>query len=309
MLRRRGGAPGGIAGRLDQALERLLAWRDRWDEDVGKNEAAGRAEAGMLTLPDRLLRLSGDAERWKTTYEQAKPWPHLVIDDVLDPGVAGQIADVAAAAPPALLVRESSRRVKKDAAPDFRSLGANAARLFEELADAPFMDFLTNLTGVAGLQADPALYNAGVFITRQGGWQRVHEDFPRHPGTSLWNRVAVLLYCTSWSTKWGGQLELWPMDMSRPGNIVTPAPGRMVVFNTHSRTRHGVTEVTADAEHPRVVVATRYYSLEPPPNKPSGVLVRSFRRPTERRRDVMPTLSESRDFLYSQLRGKTRRPS
>jgi 2OG-Fe(II) oxygenase superfamily len=257
----------------------------------------------MLTLPDRLLRLSGDADGWRTDYRQAKPWPHLVMENVIDPGVAAEIAAVAEAAPPAILVRESSRRVKKDAAPDFRSLGANAERLFEELGDPAFVAFLSDMTRVGGLQADPSLYNAGVFITQRGGWQRVHEDFPRHPGTGLWNRVAVLLYCSEWSAEWGGELELWPMDMSRREETVEPAPGRLVVFETHSGTRHGVAEVAAAAEHPRVVVATRYYSLERPPNPPGGVLVRSFRRPTERRRDVLPTFSEARDYLHSQFRG------
>jgi hypothetical protein len=259
-----------------------------------------------LPSPDRILRLPGDPPSWRAGYHDARPWPHLVLDGVVDEAVAAEIAAEAAATPPALLVRESSRRVKKDAAPDCHSLGATAERLFGELADSRFLEFLSRLTGVSGLQADPELYNAGVFMTRAGGWQRVHEDFPRHPATGLWNRVAVLLYCCEWSPEWGGELELWPKDMSRRDKVVQPAPGRLVVFETNRTTRHGVTEVSAAATHPRVVVATRYYSAEPPPVRPSNPLRRSFRRPTERRRDVLPTFSEMRDYLYSQRRGERR---
>ncbi len=265
------------------------------------------SSVGLSTSSERILRLSGDPDGCRAAYQGAGPWPHLVLDGVVNPELTTEIATRAGAVPTSSLVRESSRRALKDSLPDIHSLGSTVGRLFDELAAAPFIDFVSHVTGVGGLEADPSLYNAGVFITQPGGWQRVHEDFPRHAESGLWNRVAVLLYCWEWSVGSGGELELWPRDMTPPAKVVTPAPGRLIIFETHSATRHGIAQVAASAR-PRVVVATRYYSTEPPPIEPSRPGRRAFRRPTERRRDVRPTRSQVQAYLFSRVGRYVGRP-
>jgi 2-oxoglutarate-Fe(II)-dependent oxygenase superfamily protein len=141
-----------------------------------------------------------------------------------------------------------------------------------------------------------------LFVTPPGGWQRVHEDFGLHPVTRLWNRVIVLLYCSEWSPRYAGELELWPADMAEVGRRIEPRPGRMVVFETTSSHRHGIRAMAADAP-PRVALASRLYSSQPPRDAPSPPLLTWSRRPSERRRDVFPTVPE----VLRELRARARR--
>ncbi len=119
----------------------------------------------------------------------------------------------------------------------------------------------------------------------------MHEDFGTHPVTNLWNRVIMLLYCGDWVPGSGGELELWPADMSELGRRIEPRPGRLVMFETTSAHRHGIRTVSPRAQ-PRVVLASRFYSVEPPREPPSPPLLTWSPRPGEHRRDVLPTVSE-----------------
>ena len=109
------------------------------------------------------------------------------------------------------------------------------------------IDFVGAITGLHRLENDPEYCRAGLFVTPPGGWQRVHEDFRVHPATHLWNRVIMLLYCSEWTPRWGGELELWPPDMSEVGRRIEPRPGRLVLFETTRSHRHGIRALAPDA--------------------------------------------------------------
>lgn len=225
-------------------------------------------------------------------YRAALPWPHAVVDLVLDEGEAAAVVAEGLAVPASGRERQDTHRVRKDAIGDWQVMGDKTRRWLEELNEPTFVDALSRLTGVPGLVADASLYNSGLFITPTGGWHRVHEDFPRHPHTGLWHRAAALLYCSDWAPGWGGELELWPPDMSAVGRTIPPLPGRLVVFETGPATRHGLRTVQFPNGAPRVVLATRYYSPVAPLLAPSRPLHAWSRRPTERLSDVLPTPPE-----------------
>jgi hypothetical protein len=247
-----------------------------------------------------LVGLNPSAAR--TRYLSARPWPHLVVDDVVSADVAAEIVAEAARVPERAMHRHQSRRQQKLSSTNPRELGPTTSAVLAELSGHAMVDFVSGLTGLAGLEGDPGFCRAGLFVTPPGGWQRVHEDFRSHPETHRWNRVIALLYCSEWSTRWGGELELWPPDMSEVGTRIEPRPGRLVLFETTRSHRHGIRALTRDA-NPRVVLASRFYSAEPPREAPSPPLLTWSRRPTERRRDILPSLSE----VFRELRARTRR--
>jgi hypothetical protein len=244
---------------------------------------------GLQVVEPVLVHL--DASTARVQYQGAKPWPHIVIDDVVSGDVAAAVATEAATVPARSMDRQLSRRQRKLSSTNPNALGAITNAVLGELSGPATIEFVASLTGVTGLVSDPSFCRAGLFVTPPGGWQRVHEDFRVHPETHLWNRVIMLLYCSDWNPAWRGELELWPADMADVGTRIEPRPGRVVLFETTRSHRHGIRAIAPNAS-PRVVLANRLYSAVAPSETPSPPLLTWSRRPNERRRDVWPTLTE-----------------
>jgi hypothetical protein len=234
-------------------------------------------------------------------YARATPWPHLVADGVVAPELAADVAREVGGLPRAALADRRSRRQVKLSSGRPSDLGPRTRALLSVLSGPELAEMVESVTGIAGLATDPEFCRAGVFVTPPGGWQRVHEDFPVHPLTGMWNRVIVLLYCSEWEPGWGGELELWPTEMSSVGRLIEPRPGRLVLFEPTSTHPHGVRAV-APAAGSRVVLASRLYAREAPADPPSRPLWRWRHRPDEHRRDVWPTPSEAARELRALVR-------
>lgn len=239
-------------------------------------------------------------------YRSATPWPHLVVDGILPPDVPARVVAEAGALEDSTLVHRRSRRQYKlsSMAPD--DLGTTTREALAALSGPRLTDFVQTVTGIDGLETDPTFCRAGLFVYPAGGWQRVHEDFPIHPHTGLWNRAVALFYCSEWSPGMGGRLELWPSDMSTVGRRIEPLPGRLVVFEPTRAHPHGVEALAPDAGR-RITLSSRLYSHEAPELTPSPPMLRWSRRPSERRRDVWPTASEFFRELSTQARRRSRR--
>ena len=228
-------------------------------------------------------------------YRSGSPWQHLVIDGAFDPELVESAASFIATVPDEAFAWQLTRRVRRGTLKGQDRVGAAARSLRSALTSNEFVHDLSDLTGIAGLCSDPSLTSAGVYITPPGGWQRVHQDFPRHPVTGLWNRVAVLLYLSDWQPGDGGELELWPEDMAGPPKVVEPRPGRMVIFAPTSQTLHGIRKFTSSGR--RIALGTRYYSADSPLVPPRPARLRTVRRPGEPFTAVLPTSGEIRDFF------------
>ncbi len=88
----------------------------------------------------------------------------------------------------------------------------------DELNSDAFVTWLTELTGIPGLFADPSLEGGGLHQSGTGGFLHVHADFTTHRHHTHWRRrVNVIVYLTpDWQPEWGGALELWDEGMQRP---------------------------------------------------------------------------------------------
>jgi hypothetical protein len=242
-----------------------------------------------------------NANALRQRYRCATPWPHVAIDDAVSAELVADVAAEVEGLPRAALLRRRSRRQVKLTSNRPNDLGPRTRVLLDALSGPAITTLAETVTGIGGLVTDPEFCRAGVFVTPPGGWQRVHEDFPLHPVTGLWNRVIVLLYCSDWPRHWGGELELWPPDMSAVARRIEPQRGRLVIFEPTSAHPHGIRAVATGAGA-RVVLASRLYAREAPPDPPSRPLSRWTPRPEEHRRDVWPTPAEAAREFRAQIR-------
>ena len=75
----------------------------------------------------------------------------------------------------------------------------------------------------------------------------------------------MLIYLNKdWKKAWGGDLELWPADMTKRAKAIAPLAGRCVIFSTTDQSFHGHPEPLAcPADRTRKSIALYYYTATP----------------------------------------------
>ena len=189
--------------------------------------------------PASLLKQGEDSHR---IYAGNAPFPHIVIDDFIDPNVLRPILTEVDAI-------DRSRRYAKflDRQTDHNkfaffpeSVGPETSRLFYFLNSGPFLGYLEKLTGVPNLLADPSYFGGGLHWIENGGFLEVHADFNHLKKYNLARRINLLLYLnTNWKDEYNGQLELWDSATMTKRKVVAPIFNRAVIFSTVKEALHG----------------------------------------------------------------------
>jgi hypothetical protein len=198
----------------------------------------------------------------RASYLAAAPWPHLVVDGLWDPTTLAQ-AEAQEIGPASALRPFRSRHLAKA---ESTEVAGPAAQAIMDGLDAPeFVAFLESLTGVNGLILDPTRLFGGIHAAAAGGFQAVHRDFRKHRVSGLFHRVNVLVYLNSeWEPAYGGELELWPPDMSACVQRIRPLAGRTVIFESSPCALHGVPEpIRCPPGRARLTLASYYYTAAP----------------------------------------------
>ena len=174
-------------------------------------------------------------------FQTASPFPHIVIDDFLDPETAvlamkesANVADVGWTSFAHLNERKLSHTKPERWGPTLQAV-------LRELQSPRFVQFLGSLSGIEGLLADDSLAGGGLHQSQSGGFLNIHADFTVHPRQRNWQRqVNLLLYLNEeWPPGYGGGLELWSTDMQRCERVVAPIGNRVVIFRTSANSFHG----------------------------------------------------------------------
>ncbi len=196
-------------------------------------------------------------------YNNAIPYPHIVIDDFFDENVLDQ------------LLIDFPKNIEKigdkiDNKAELK-LGLNNTKKFSLktnnfinfLNSFIFLEFLQNLTNIdETLISDPYLQGGGLHELKNGGYLNVHSDFNKHSKTKLDRRLNVLIYLNkNWNNDSGGQLELWDKEMKKCCQSIIPKFNRMVIFSTTSFSYHGnPNKVKCKDSESRKSIALYYYS-------------------------------------------------
>lgn len=197
-------------------------------------------------------------------YASEAPFPHIVVDDFLDASLLRRIvAEFPDSSGQPCFLRDQER-LKFQFRPDQCS-GATTRMIFAELNSRAFLQFLTELTGIEGLIADPYHAGAGLHEIKRGGHLSIHADFPRHEQMRVQRRLNLLIYLNEdWEAGYGGSLELWDRKMRARQQTIMPIFGRAVIFNTDRDTFHGHPDpLTCPPDRSRRSIATYYYTAAP----------------------------------------------
>ena len=256
-------------------------------------------EVALNWLPLDKLRELGPVLR--ASYRAAEPYPHAVIDGLFDPDLLHRLIE--------RFPNPSQAKWQKfDDAKQIK-LASNKDETFDPLCriflyhlnSAPFLEFLTQVTGIEGLIADSYFDGGGMHQIQRGGKLAIHADFNKHPVTNLDRRLNVLVYLNeNWRDEYGGHFEMWDRSMQRCAKKLAPEFNRLVVFSTTDFSYHGHPDpLNCPPDRTRKSLALYYYSNGRPDAEVSGKHSTMFKaRPGERfRADADRAKAIARDLL------------
>jgi hypothetical protein len=186
---------------------------------------------------ERMREIAAEAHE---RYVSAKPYPHVVLDDFFDPALLDLVLEEFPKPGQIRWQRFENDQEIKLASSTEASFGPVTRLLLYHLNSITFLDFLSHVTGIPHLIADPCFEGGGLHQIVRGGKLGIHADFNKHRTYGLDRRLNLLLYLNkNWRDDYGGHLELWDRDVTRCEAKVAPLFNRVMVFGTTSFTYHG----------------------------------------------------------------------
>lgn len=193
--------------------------------------------SGYYLNPQYLEELAG---QYRNAYRQAKPYPHVVIENFLPAEVLEQVLEE-------LSTTDSLNHITH--------------WLLEQLNSAAFLSFLEQLTGIDSLLADPQVESIGLHALQPGKPFKIQDECARYR-KSLDRKLNCLIYLNKdWKEEYGGHLELWNDAMAHCEKRILPTFNRCVIFGTTEFSYYGHPEPLNCPDHETRKLLALYYCV------------------------------------------------
>jgi hypothetical protein len=217
-----------------------------------------------------------EAASHRQRFTTAQPFPHVVVDDFLEPAFAQALLDEFPAFERGNAIGDDGRPGGKSTVERIRALGASYARLDDLVRSRAFLEAMSALTGIPDLLYDPFYLGGGTHENRSGQSLDPHIDFNYHPSEGWHRRLNLIVYLNhEWDAAWGGALELFadPYAQSGPSAAILPLFNRGVIFETSERSWHAFPTIRTPERTPRLTrrsIALYFYTRERPAAETAG---------------------------------------
>ncbi len=261
-------------------------------------EPISQMTIGHFLPLERMRELSHTAH---TSYAAARPFPHVVFDNFFDPAYLDLVLEEFPKPGQISWQKFDNGQEIKLASAAESNFGPATRLLMYHLNSATFLEFLSKVTGISNLMADPGFEGGGLHQIVRGGKLGVHADFNKHKKFGLDRRLNLLLYLNkNWRDEYGGNLELWDRDLKNCEAKVAPLFNRVMVFGTTDFTFHGHPEPLQCPEGmTRKSLALYYFSNGRPSEEVTGEHSTMFRARNDN--DFKPTAGQRMRQIASDL--------
>jgi hypothetical protein len=193
-----------------------------------------------------------DAARIRESFQQAKPFRHVMIEGFLERDAADA------------LLRDFPRFDERKAINEHGDVGRKAvvehvtavsrfyAKFYDYINSKPFLAAMSELTGIPDLIADATLFGGGTHENLDGQGLDVHVDFNVDERRMLHRRVNLLIYLNhEWDAAWGGAIELhsnpWYPEADEVKSFL-PLFNHGLIFETNEYSWHGFRRIALPPE-------------------------------------------------------------
>jgi Rps23 Pro-64 3,4-dihydroxylase Tpa1-like proline 4-hydroxylase len=209
------------------------------------------------------IQLSSDIGVLRSTYRDAKPFPHVVIDNLFPERILDSLlAEMSQMRSEQWSNIEQDARERTARMRSAAEMGAAGQALLSIVHSAAFLYFLSEVVGIEQLLPDPYLQGAGYALMRRGDYFNVHADRNVAYDTGLTRRLAMIIFLNkSWSPQYHGRLELWSPDGKRCEASVEPLFNKTIIFEVAYPNFHGVpTPLACPSNRVRQSFITYYHT-------------------------------------------------
>ena len=153
---------------------------------------------------------------------------------------------------------------------DGNNLPNITSKLIDYFNSKEFVCWISNVTGIEGLQPDDFNMGGGLHKTKKDGHLNIHCDFNKHGETGKYRRINLLLYLNKdYKEEYNGHLELWNKDMTCCEKKIAPIFNRAVIMRTTDDGFHGHIAPWKN-EDDRLSIAMYYYTDDRPEHEKSN---------------------------------------
>ena len=206
--------------------------------------------------------LMGLARHYKNDYANNTPFPNIYFDDFFNSDFLSEVLSEFPEMGDKGDIQYKNPNEVKLASRGEQRFGKATKVFMHFLNSEPFLNFLSELTGIENLLGDPYYEGGGCHQIKPGGFLKVHADFNKHKLTGLDRRLNVLIYLNKdWDESYGGHFELWNEDMTKCEKKVLPIFNRLAMFSTTDFSYHGHPDkLTCPEDRSRRSLALYYYT-------------------------------------------------
>lgn len=206
----------------------------------------------------------------RNAFVAAQPFPHVVIENFLDPTIAAALLESFPAFERGNAIGDDGNLGGKSTLDKVRQLGPAYRQLDDAIKSPAFLRAIGELTGIEDLLYDPWYLGGGTHENRNGMSLDPHVDFNYHPSERWHRRLNLIVYLNhDWQDEWGGCLELFrdPQVDAKPALSVAPTFNRCVIFETSEHSWHAFNRITLPPENAaetRRSIALYFYTHDRP---------------------------------------------
>jgi hypothetical protein len=209
------------------------------------------------------VRLPKDLRSLRSEYQNAKPYPHLVLDGLFSTVALEEVLAEMPEWNSKAMVHQREDYLTKASLRSAVDMGDRTFDFVSAIHSAPFLYLISQITGVEALLPDPYMTGAGLTIVPEGGRFDIHADRNTDHYCGLRRRLVMLIYLNKdWSPELGGQLELWDSAATACQRAVMPEFNRVVLFEVEDTNLHAVRPVTKGAGRVRRSMIVYYHTVD-----------------------------------------------
>lgn len=199
------------------------------------------------------------------------PFKHCVVDDFFDESIAYELMNSFPSLDDKIWEKTNDENIEVKYRTNFQSEFdvpdglINAFRIFNS---SIFLKSISKVFAIPKLLPDPYYSGGGLNVTEKGGLLDVHVDGNYHDASGLNRRINVILYLNpGWENSWGGEFGLYSDDGTKLIKKVEPIFNRLVIFDTHDKSFHGLPDALNFPEGKnRKSIILYYYTKEERPS-------------------------------------------
>ena len=216
----------------------------------------------MDFINEKYKDLLATGKEYNKAYTGGDPFPNIYFDDFFNEEMLNKVLDEFPDMSKKPDLKFDTPNEKKLASKGEARFGETTKQFMHFLNSEPFLNFLTELTGIEKLIPDPYFEGAGCHQIQPGGLLKVHADFNKNRFLGLDRRLNVLVYLNKdWEESYGGHFELWDKEMKEGVKKILPVFNRMAMFSTTSNSYHGhPNPLTCPPDRSRKSIALYYYT-------------------------------------------------